>query len=76
MRNDDEFDLVGRNLHFILLDLENRKRFILAERLPGECGPDEPIITSISGAVISDMPKPQPPQTAKSVVSRKGEMKF
>ena len=76
MRNDDEFDLMGRNLHFILLDLENRKLFILAESLPGECGPDEPTITSISGAVFTDMPKPQPPQTAKSVVSRKGEMKF
>jgi hypothetical protein len=76
MRNDDDFDLVGRNLHLILYDLENRRLFILAECRPGECGPDEPTITSITGVVFTDMPKPVPPQTARGLVSNKAEIKF
>lgn len=76
MRNDDDFNIVGRNLHLILYDLENRRLFILAECQPGECGPDEPTITSISGVVFEDMPKPVPPQTARGLVKHKSEIKF
>ena len=77
MRNDDDFDLAGRNLHLLLYDLENRRLFILSECQPGECGPDEVAIESISGVVFADMPKPVAPKTAAAVSGdRKAQVRF
>lgn len=77
LRNDDDFDLTGRNLHLILYDLENRRLFILAESRPGECGPEDPEITSITGVVFADLPKPVPPRTATAVSGdRRASVRF
>lgn len=77
MRNDDDFSLVGRNLHLLLYDLENRRLFVLSECQPSECGPDEVAITSISSVVFADMPKPVAPKTAAAVSGdRKAQVRF
>ena len=77
MRNDDEFDLRGRNLQFILRQLEDRRILALIECVPGECAANDPTITFIGGVVFEDMPKSfQFVQTAKGVVNRQAEVKF
>jgi len=77
MRNDDDFDLAGRNLHLLLYPLENRRLFILSECQPGECGPEEAAITSINSVVFADMPKSVPPKTAAAVSGdRRAQVRF
>ena len=52
MRNEDVFDINGRDLHTCLQGLEDHTIAALAESYPGECGIGEPWIESIHSLIF------------------------
>ncbi len=78
MRNDDEFDLRGRDLHKIMLTLEDRRMLVLAECNPNGCAVGEPVVQLILGVVFEDLPKTKPePETPGGLINhRTAQMKF
>ena len=67
MRNEDAFDINGRDLHLALNALENRYLSVLSESYPGECDIGEPWVESINSTVFSTPKNKAPARTAASL---------
>jgi hypothetical protein len=67
MRNEDTFDIHGRDLHLALNDLENRFLAVIAESYPGECDLGDPWVESITSTVFSTPQNKPPVRTAASL---------